>query len=70
MIILGKSIYSTDAALLLSTGVRLSPTMVKALKKNNIYYIYIEDGLADGIEPDPIIPDSMKIKLLPKWRRL
>lgn len=68
--ILGKAIYSADAALLLSSGVRLSPSMMQSLKKNNIYYVYVEDGLADGIEPDPIIPDSMKIKAVAKVEKV
>jgi len=68
--ILGKSIYSADAALLLSTGVKLSPSMVSSLKKNNIYYIYIEDGLSDGIMPESIIPDEVKIQTVSKVEKI
>jgi len=68
--ILGKAIYSSDAALLLSSGVKLSQTMVRSLKKNNIYYVYIEDGLSDGIEPMSIIPDEVKIKSVAKVEKI
>ena len=68
--ILGKSIYSADAALLLSSGVRLSPTMVRSLKKNNIYYIYINDGLSEGIEPMSIISDEVKIQSVAKVEKI
>lgn len=68
--VLGKSIYSADAALLLSSGVRLSPSMVNSLKKNNIYYVYIEDGLSDGIVPMSIIPDEVKIKTVARVEKI
>ncbi|WP_430882679.1 HD-GYP domain-containing protein [Fusibacter sp. JL216-2] len=68
--ILGKSIYSTDAALLLSAGVKLSPLMIKSLKKNSIYYIYIEDELSHGIEPVSVIPDELKIKSVTKIEKI
>ncbi len=68
--ILGKSIYSADAALLLSSGVKLSPSMVKRLKMNNIYYVYIEDGLSDGIVPMSVIPDEVKIQAVSKVEKL
>lgn len=67
---LGKTIYSADAALLLSAGVDLSPNMVRSLKKNNIYYVYIEDGLSQGIDPKPIIPDEVKVRSVAKVEKI
>jgi len=67
---LGKSIYSADAALLLSAGVTISPSMINSLKKNNIYYIYVEDGLSDGIVPVSIIPDAFKVQAVAKVEKI
>ncbi len=68
--ILGKTIYSSDSSMLLAAGVVLSKRMVSSLKRNNIYYIYIEDELSDGIVPMSIIPDEIKIKSVAKVERI
>ena len=67
---LGKSIYSTEATLLLSAGSSLSSSMMASLKKNNIHYIYIEDDLSEGIVPESVIPDAMKVQAAAKVEKL
>ncbi len=61
--ILGKSIYSTDAALLLSAGVKLSPLMIKSLKKNSIYYIYMKMNFPMVLNPYRLFQMSSRSSL-------
>ncbi len=68
--ILGKTIYTSDASLLLAAGVKLSKRMINSLKRNHVYYIYVEDEQSEGIVPISIIPDEVKVKNVAKVERI
>ncbi len=68
--VLGKSIYSENAMLLLSKGVCLTQALIGKLKNANIYYVYVEDEASAGIEPNMSISPEVKVKSVKKAERL
>ena len=56
--VLGRSIYDDYGNLLLAKDVVLTESYINKIKKSNIYYVYIEDKLSEGIEPKGILDDK------------
>lgn len=57
---LGKSIYNEHGKVLLTKGTLLSESLIERLKKNNLFTIYIEDDLSEGIEIVESIPEDLR----------
>lgn len=56
----GKPIYSlSNRQRLLNRGVPLLPQYLRRLKAMGVNYIYIEDEISEGIEPQTMIPDEL-----------
>lgn len=68
--ILGKSIYSNSARLLLSKGIQLDKKLIDTLKKHDIIYIYIEDHISEGIEIYDVIDDTVRIKAMSTMKKI
>ncbi|MCY6371450.1 HD-GYP domain-containing protein [Clostridium ganghwense] len=68
--ILGKSIYSDSARLLLSKGIQLDKKLIETLKKHEIIYIYIEDHISEGIEINDVVDDVIRIKAISTMKRI
>ena len=57
---LAKPVYDHKGRLLLNKGVDISDGIINKFKLNNIFYIYIEDEISEGIEIESIIDDETK----------
>jgi putative nucleotidyltransferase with HDIG domain len=56
----GKAIYSLlSRQRLLNRGVPILPQYIKRLKAMGVSYIYIEDDISEGIEPQTMIPEEL-----------
>lgn len=61
--ILAKPIYDIKGLLLLNKGVDLTESLVNRLRLSNIFYIYIEDRISEGIEVNSVVDDQMKASI-------
>ncbi|RXI96679.1 HD-GYP domain-containing protein [Anaerobacillus alkaliphilus] len=59
---LGKTIYNEKGKVLLAAGTELSEGLIRRLKKYNIFTIYIEDELSEGIEIVEAIPEELRLE--------
>ncbi len=57
---LAKPIYDIKGLLLLNKGIDLTEGMINRLRLSNIFFIYIEDKISEGIEIHSIVDDQMK----------
>jgi len=67
---IGKDIYSENGKLLLAKGVVLTNSLFLKLQKQEIFYIYIDDDLSDGIEPRGIVDDHLMLKSVSVVRKV
>ena len=67
---IGRSIYSDSGSLLLAKGVVLSERMIQKLIDSNIFYIYIEDEISEGIEPTSTIDEKTMVKSIGAVKKL
>ncbi|MCY6354643.1 HD-GYP domain-containing protein [Clostridium sp. ZS2-4] len=68
--VLGKSIYSNAARLLLSKGIQLDKKLIDILKKHDIIYIYIDDCISEGIEMHDVIDDTVRLKAMSTMKKI
>lgn len=68
--VLAKSIYSCSGRLLLSKGIKLDKKLIYTLRKHQIYYVYIEDKISEGVEIESIIDDSVRIKAMNTMKKV
>ncbi|QED48128.1 HD-GYP domain-containing protein [Cytobacillus dafuensis] len=59
---IGKSIYRDNGRVLLSKGTYLTDSLIEKLKKFNVYTIYIEDDMSEGIEIVDAIPEELRVE--------
>lgn len=59
---LGKTIYNTNGKVLLAAGTELTSSLITGLKKHNVFTIYIEDDVSEGIEIIESIPEELRIE--------
>jgi len=57
---LGKTIFSSNGAVLLSTGVQLTVFMISTLKRIGVTSIYIDDPMYRDISNDELLSDETK----------
>ncbi len=57
---LAKPVYDHKGILLLNKGIDITESITNKFKANNIYFIYIEDDISEGIEIESIIDDETK----------
>ena len=67
---LGKDIYSKDGSCLLGKGVVITKTLLLKLKRHNIPYVYIDNFISEGINPEGIISDQLMIKSVMSLRNV
>lgn len=60
--IIGKSIYSDSGNLLLGKGIVLTDSLIQKIRDNQIFCLYIDDELSEGIEPKGIIDDETMVQ--------
>lgn len=68
--ILGLPLYGENSELLYDRGTKLKNAHIKAINKLGFSGIYIEDELSSGIEIDPIVPDSLRMKTVKAAKKL
>lgn len=57
---LGKSIYQDNGSVLLAKGTFLTNNLIERLRQLNIFTIYIEDMVSEGIEIIETIPNELR----------
>lgn len=57
---LGKSIYNEHGSVLLAAGTELTAPLLSGLKRYNIFTIYIEDEISEGIEIVEALPEELR----------
>ncbi len=60
--ILGRSIFREDGTVLVTKGTALTKNMLYRLLLEDIYLIFIEDEISDGIEPTNVISDEQLLR--------
>jgi len=58
---IGKAVYGSNGNMLLNKGVVVNNKVLAKLMNHNVNYIYIEDPLSDGIEPEGIIEEKQMV---------
>jgi HD-GYP domain-containing protein (c-di-GMP phosphodiesterase class II) len=61
---LARSIYSSDARVLLGEGVKLQPPYIARLLDMGIMSVYIEDEISQGIEIQDIVSDRTRVEAI------
>ncbi|CAH0344560.1 HD-GYP domain-containing protein [Bacillus sp. CECT 9360] len=59
-VLLGKSIYNENGQILLTKGIELTDSLIERLIRLNIFTIYIEDEVSEGIEIIESIPEELR----------
>ncbi len=60
--IVGKAVYSDQGRMLLGEGVELTRGLIERIQAQNLYCIYIDDPVAEGIEPKSLIDEATIVK--------
>ncbi|MDN5299960.1 MAG: hypothetical protein PWP51_2513 [Clostridiales bacterium] len=60
--VLGKSVYDDKCQLLLARNVALTQNYIDRLKQASIQCVYIEDEISEGIEPENVVSQELKLK--------
>jgi putative nucleotidyltransferase with HDIG domain len=60
--VIGKSLYAENGNLLLGKGIVLTDSLIKKIKDNQIFCLYVDDEFSEGIEPRGIIDDETMVK--------
>jgi len=60
--ILGRSIFREDGTVLVTKGTALTKNMLYRLLMEDVYFIFIEDEISDGIEPTNVISDEQLLR--------
>lgn len=68
--ILGKSIYSQDGAVLLAKDVSLTKEYIDNIKKLVINGAYIEDNISENIVIENVISDELRVKAVKSIRQI
>lgn len=58
--LLGKSIFRENGTILLTQGTYLTNNLIKRLKELNVFTVYIEDEVSEGIEVKESIPPELR----------
>jgi len=58
---LGKTLYGTHGEVLLTRGSELGPEYVSALRERGFHAVYVQDGIADDVEPIGIISERLRV---------
>jgi putative nucleotidyltransferase with HDIG domain len=58
---LGKTLYGTHGEVLLTRGSELGPEYVAALRERGFHAVYVQDGIADDVEPIGIISERLRV---------
>ena len=57
---LGKGLYNERGDVLLSRGVMLTEQYIEALRQHGYHTIYVQDGVADDVEPPDILSQKLR----------
>ncbi len=57
---LGKTLYNERGDVLLTRGVKLTAQYIEALKEHGYFSIYVQDGVADDVEPAEVLSDKLR----------
>lgn len=68
--LLGRTIYREEGQPLLIKGTALTAGLLKRLEREDIWMIYVEDALSEGIEPTNVISDQALLKGTQTMKRL
>lgn len=60
--VLGKPIYNDKGTVLLAKGTQLTETYIKKLRSYNVYTMYIEDNLSEGIDIVDSFPEELRVR--------
>ncbi len=58
--VLGKSLHNERGDVLLSRGVALTPQFIEALREHGYFVIYVQDGVADDVEPPEVLSPRLR----------
>ncbi|WP_240839826.1 HD-GYP domain-containing protein [Acidaminobacter sp. JC074] len=58
---LAKDVYDNEGRLLLGRNVQLTPSLIDKLIESDVFIVYIEDQLSEGIEVKNVISDEQMI---------
>lgn len=67
---LAKTIYASDGLVLLGEGVKLTPKYIKRLLDLEIFSVYIEDEISQGIECPDVIHESTRVEAVKAVRKI
>ncbi len=67
---LGKEIYNDRGSVLLARGVTLTSRYIDVLTNLGYYSVYIQDGIADDLEPSDVLSDQVHISVTKHVREL
>lgn len=65
-LVLGKPIYNDRGSVLLAKGTKLTEIYIKKLKNYNVYTMYIEDELSEGIDIVESFPEELRVEAVNK----
>ncbi|WP_313800181.1 HD-GYP domain-containing protein [Cytobacillus sp.] len=61
---LGKSIYQENGRVLLKKGTYLTESLIRKLMNFNVFTVYVEDEMSDGIEIVDSIPEELRVEAM------
>lgn len=68
--ILAKNIYDSKGTFLLRKDSPLKENTVQKLKKNGIFFVYIQDELSEGIELNNVVDDEIKAEIIFSFKQM
>lgn len=63
--VIGKSVYNNDGRFLIKSGTKTTREVINLLRKNMIFFVYVEDDALDDVKVDEEL-DKVKVKALEK----
>lgn len=67
---LAKDVYDDLGRMLLGKGVEITPKLLDSLIDKDVYFVYIDDALSEGIEVKGIIDDTEMLKSVNKVKHI
>jgi putative nucleotidyltransferase with HDIG domain len=61
---LGKSIYQENGRVLLTKGTYLTDSLIRKLMNFNVFTVYVEDEMSEGIEIVDSIPEELRVEAM------
>ncbi len=65
--VIGKSIYGLNNKLMLGTGYRITADIKQKLLERGYAYVYIKEEGTDGVTPQDIISDEVRLLAVSKF---